>query len=410
MSKWTEYRLDEIGEVIGGGTPSSKIETYWNGNIGWVTPADLSGYQFKYICNGSRNITELGLKNSSAKIHPKNTVLMTSRAPIGYLGIAEKPLATNQGFQSIRCNKEIADFTFVYYLLEIYKEGIALIASGATFPEVSGGKIKQYKIRLPSLSIQKKIAKILSNYDDLIENNLKRIKLLEESARLTYEEWFLRFRVDGKKLEIDSESRLPFGWEIKKIGDYVTYIDNRGKTPPVELKKTEYPLIEVNALNKNNRLVNYNVIKKYVNKETFNNWFRGHPKRYDTLISTVGSIAESSMFLFERGCIAQNIISLHGEKISSFYLFETLKIEKENIKMLNIGGAQPSIKVPHLLNIKIKIPDLNLQKKFDGIIKPISNKIGLLDTKNQLLKEARDILLPRLMTGMIDTDKLDIAI
>ena len=142
---------------------------------------------------------------------------------------------------------------------------------------------------------------------------------------------------------------------------------------------------------------------------TFDNWFRGHPKKYDTLFSTVGSIAESSMFLVEKGCIAQNVISLHGEKVSSFYLFETLKFEKENIKALNIGGAQPSIKVPHLLNMKIKIPDQNLQKKFDEIIKPISDEIGLLDTKNYFLKEARDILLPRLMTGMIDTDKLKVA-
>ena len=94
-------------------------------------------------------------------------------------------------------------------------------ANGTKMPRGNKQSIPKYKINLPPLPTQKKIAKILSNYDDLIENNLKRIKLLEESARLTYEEWFLRFRIDGKKLDIDPESGLPFGWEVRKISDFV---------------------------------------------------------------------------------------------------------------------------------------------------------------------------------------------
>ena len=127
---------------------------------------------------------------------------------------------------------------FIYYLLEAYKEGIASIASGATFPEVSGSKLKQYKINLPTLPIQQKIAKILSNYDDLIENNFKRIKLLEESARLTYEEWFLRFRIDGKKLDINPSIDLPFGWEKKSVTECVAFKQDKRK-----IKKFEGSLI-----------------------------------------------------------------------------------------------------------------------------------------------------------------------
>ena len=121
MNEWQEYRIDEIGEVVGGGTPSTKNSSYWDGNIGWITPADLSGFQFKYISNGSRDITDLGLKKSSAKLHPKNCSYDVE-APIGYLAIAEKPVATNQGFQSIRCKENIADYRFIYYLLEAHKE------------------------------------------------------------------------------------------------------------------------------------------------------------------------------------------------------------------------------------------------------------------------------------------------
>ena len=97
MSEWRTLKISDVAEVIGGGTPSSKREDYYGGHISWLTPKDLSGYSDKYISGGERSITEDGLKNSSAKILPKDSVLITSRAPIGYVAIASKPLATNQG-------------------------------------------------------------------------------------------------------------------------------------------------------------------------------------------------------------------------------------------------------------------------------------------------------------------------
>lgn len=94
------YKIDEIGKVVAGGTPSTKISSYWDGNISWITPKDLSNFSVKYITHGERNISEKGLNNSSAKLIPKNSVLLSSRAPIGYIAIASKELATNQGFKN----------------------------------------------------------------------------------------------------------------------------------------------------------------------------------------------------------------------------------------------------------------------------------------------------------------------
>ncbi len=117
MSEWKEVRLGDVCEIIGGGTPSTKIEEYWNGNISWITPKDLSNYDRKYIFSGERNITEEGLNNSSAKLLPKGTILFTSRAPIGYIAIAGKELCTNQGFKSLICKKEAYN-QFIYYLMK----------------------------------------------------------------------------------------------------------------------------------------------------------------------------------------------------------------------------------------------------------------------------------------------------
>jgi len=222
---WELKEIGEFAKVVGGGTPSTKIEEYWNGDIPWITPNDLSNYNFKFILRGERNITERGLLKSSTKLHPKNTILLTSRAPIGYLAIAGQSLTTNQGFQSIICNENLANPSYIFYCLKVYIDKIKAVASGATFPEVSGKKVSKVKIPLPPLETQRKIAKILSNYDDLIENNLKRIKILEEMAQQTYEEWFVRMRFPGyETTKINETTGLPEGWERDLVGNQLDKI------------------------------------------------------------------------------------------------------------------------------------------------------------------------------------------
>ena len=104
---WKEAHLFEVGDIFSGGTPKTKELNYWNGDIAWISPSDLSNYNEKFIQRGNKNISSLGLKMSSAKLLPKGTVLFSSRAPIGYVVIAENTLCTNQGFKSIHLEKGI---------------------------------------------------------------------------------------------------------------------------------------------------------------------------------------------------------------------------------------------------------------------------------------------------------------
>ena len=168
---WTECAIGDIGTVVGGGTPSTKNEKYYNGNISWITPKDLSSFHKRYIYHGERAISEMGYKNSSTQMLPAGSVLFSSRAPIGYIAIAGKNLCTNQGFKSIVPDSKICDSLFLYYLLSYYKYDIEAIASGTTFMEVSGTAMKNFRIRIPNLEVQKRIARILSSLDDKIELN-----------------------------------------------------------------------------------------------------------------------------------------------------------------------------------------------------------------------------------------------
>ena len=171
---WAYVRLKHIGEIVGGGTPKTNNSEYWDGNIPWLTPADFSGYEEMYIASGSRNITEIGLKSSSAKMLPTNSILYSSRAPIGYIGIAANPVATNQGFKSVIP----FDFTmspYLYYCLKARTSNIVQRATGTTFKEISGAKMSETVISLPPIKEQERIANkiaLLLNTIIIIEKSL----------------------------------------------------------------------------------------------------------------------------------------------------------------------------------------------------------------------------------------------
>jgi len=174
MAEWIECKISDIGTVVGGATPSTKkLENYDNGEIAWITPKDLSTFSGRYIVRGERNITEIGLNSCSTQIMPKNTVLFSSRAPIGYVAIAANEVCTNQGFKSVVPNTN-TDPLFLYYLLKYNKDKIESMGSGTTFKEVSGNTMKNIVVSVPKdKKVQEKIGSILGSIDDKIEENVK---------------------------------------------------------------------------------------------------------------------------------------------------------------------------------------------------------------------------------------------
>lgn len=184
-------------------------------------------------------------------------------------------------------------------------------------------------------------------------------------------------------------------WKTYKLGDLIEcIIDNRGKSAPISISNYQ-PIIEINALGQ--REVNYDVIRKYVSKETYDTWFRaGHPKIGDILFSTVGTIGLTSLMTQDLGCIAQNIIALrvNDKLLNNLYLYYFLnnKTTKINLNNLNIGGVQPSIKLPHLLNMPISLPPLAEQKRIADILSAIDDKIELNRRINTNLEQQAQAL------------------
>lgn len=173
-------KIDDIGSVIGGGTPSKKVKEYWNGTIPWITPKDLSISGNFFTSKGSTNISDLGYQNSSTKMLSAGSVLYSSRAPIGYISIANNPVTTNQGFKSIVPDKGYPT-EFIFELLRNETNKIINSATGSTFKEVSGSQLKNHQIRIPDKSECNKFSNlvrpIFRNIKDLEYENQSLVKL-----------------------------------------------------------------------------------------------------------------------------------------------------------------------------------------------------------------------------------------
>lgn len=307
-------------------------------------------------------------------------------------------------FIVLRGKEGVSDSSFVYYLSKysVFRNyAIKNMGGTAGQQRVPTSIFNSLMLPLPSLPEQKQVAAVLSSLDDKIELLRRQNETLEKIAQGIFKEWFVNFKIDGKKLKL--KNGVPEGWRVGKLKDCIDFvIDNRGKTPPIiERLRDSVPMVEVNALTRESRIIDMDQCKKYVDQHTFNTWFRrGHPDAGDILISTVGSIGQLAQVFDEKICIAQNIIALRHAGFSN-YLYGLLKDIQKEIISIDISSVQPSIKVPHLLNIEIFMPPKEIKVDFEKNIAPFSEKIHCNNSQIQTLSRLRDTLLPKLMSGEI---------
>lgn len=173
---WKEYKIDEIAKVVGGGTPSTSTNKFWNGDINWYTPAEINK---RILGPSKRKITEAGLQKSSAKILPKGALLLTTRANVGNCAIAQHECCTNQGFQSLIVSSK-HDNKFVYYWIKFHKKELLRRAHGSTFLEISNSEVKKVNGLFPSIFEQKRISSFLENIDVKIELTDTKLQMMHD--------------------------------------------------------------------------------------------------------------------------------------------------------------------------------------------------------------------------------------
>lgn len=390
MPKWREVKISDLGDVVGGATPSTSRDDYYNGEIPWITPKDLSDHKSRFINRGERNITLEGLRSCSTQILPKNTVLFSSRAPIGYVAIAANDLCTNQGFKSVIPNDK-TDFMFLFYLLKYNKDAIENMASGTTFKEVSGATMRKIVVRVPDLETQKKIAKVLSALDDKIELNNQINKNLEEQAQALYNSWFVDFEpfggvvpADWAQADIYSLAEVIYGAPFAS-----KYFNNTGDG---------IPIIRIRDLEEQ-KFITYTTEK--------------HSKGYllqkgDIVVGMDGEFrpyiwGNSQAWLNQRVCVFKN-----KRPNGKAFLYYTIKPLLLAIEQTQVATTVIHIGKKDFDLFKVTLPANEILDKFDNITTPIIDQIVQNTFENKILCDIRETLLPKLMSGEIDVDNVEI--
>ena len=372
---WKWVILDDIGIVVSGGTPSTKEPEFWNGYIPWITPADLSNHNEVYISKGSRSISQVGLEYSSAYLLPANSIVFSSRAPIGYVAITKNELATNQGFKNLIVPNELVNPKYVYYYLKTVKELAENMASGTTFLELSATKFRQIPFPLAPFEEQNRIVEILESNFDTLKSTKKelneQIKLIPAYKQLNIDKFLIN---DGKK---------------STLNDVAILIDYRGKTP----KKTKHGIRLITAKNIKKGYVTFQP-EEFISENDYDKWMtRGIPQKGDVFITTEAPLGNVAQYSFnEKIALAQRIITLHPltDLDGSYLKYYLMSSNFQRTLLINSTGTTvKGIKSEVLKKMIIYYPKINIQKR---VIAELDNLMELSDKlKNDLIENFNKI-------------------
>ena len=341
IEEWERYHLSDIADIIGGGTPNTSVSEYWGGNIQWFTPSEIG--KEKYVSLSERTISDIGLKNSSAKILPQGAVLLSTRATIGECSITLNECTTNQGFQSLVAKINKVTSEFLYYLVSTIKKEMLRRSCGSTFLEISSSELKKIRVNIPFKVEQNKITALLALLDQRIETQKKIIEKYESLIRGLYhyvfnntecEHFLLKDIVNiVKGKQVNREDLL-------EIGKY--YVMNGGIDPSGYLNEYNTPAHTISISEGGNSCgyVQYN-------SESF--WSGGH-------------------------CYS---LIPKDETTNYQYLYHFLKYKERNIMALRIGSGLPNMQKKDLERFKVILPSVEQQNRIAAFFKIMSVKNDL---------------------------------
>jgi len=314
----------------------------------------------------------------------------------------------------IRPDKNQVNSNYLNYLLlgDEIQGKIQSLSNGSTVHHLNLKDIRELKLPLlPSLSTQEKIAGILSAYDDLIENNTRRIEILEEIARMLYREWFVKFRFPGHEAVQFIESELgliPEDWEVVKLPSICSkVIDGTHDSPKPALEG--YYLITGKHIN--NGFINFAEAYFITSEEHEKVMKRSKPEKGDTIFSNIGTLGNASLIDQDFEFSIKNLALFKPlKKVYSNFIYLHFSSSEilESMEKQASGTSQRFFSLKFLRDFNLVKPNEKILSKFDNLIEPIIKKRSLLNKKNINLRKTRDLLLPRLISGEIDVENLAI--
>ena len=405
---WKEHRIDDLG-IINRGKSKHRPRNdsrLFGGEYPFIQTADVKHANL-YITDYSSTYSEFGLAQS--KMWEKGTLCITIAANIAESAILGFDACFPDSVVGFLPYEGKSDLKFVKYLLDEFKVYMQQISQGTTQDNLSLEKLRRVKFRAPDYETQKRIASILSAYDDLLENNNKRIKILEKMTESIYKEWFVRFRFPGHEQK-EFENGFPKEWSVARLSEFGITLDS-GSRPKGGIDndlKEGIPSLGAEAI-QDIAQFDYSSVK-YIPHDYYDKMKRG---KFDSnaifLYKDGAYIGKTTIFRnkfpFEKFAVNEHVFILKSANSNyQNYLYLTLhQGEYFNLMQnLNRNAAQPGLSQTDIARIKIDVPSEAIVKMFNKIVDPMYEEIFELAKKNRNLTRQRDLLLPRLMSGKLD--------
>ena len=407
MESWSAKRLGNLClRVSSGGTPLRSVPAYYeNGTIPWLKTGEVKK---GLIYDTEEKITENGLENSSTKLIPANSVIVAMYGDgdtAGNVAINKVPLTTNQACCNFTLNPEQANYRFVYYYLKGSYNNLINLKLGGSQQNLNAQSLKSFPINHPAVKTQKKIAAILSAYDELIENNQRRIALLEKMAEEIYREWFVRLRFPGHE-KVKFVKGMPDGWQPVPSNKVFNVLS--GGTP-----NTDNPVYwdgHIPFFTPRDAGENYYILKaeKSLTQKGLDSCNSRLYKKDTIFITARGTVGKIGL-AYRNMAMNQSCYALTTRKEGAVYFyFLSMKNAIAYIKGVSKSGVFDNIIVDTFKVVPIFMPPQPLIARFNEIATPIFRQLGVLSEVNEKLIKIRDMLLPRLISGKLSVENLDI--
>ncbi len=409
MTEWKSYPLGELCSLRAGVAFKTADQGSPSGEFPFIKVSDMNLSQNSIAIRDANNWVDSDyIKRTKAKIFPVGTVVF---AKIGEalkhnrVRQIVRPTLIDNNMMGARPNPEVVQRKFLYYMLSSFD--IASTATGTALPYLTVSVLERQRFLVPPLGIQRRIASILSAYDDLIENNTRRIAILEEMARRIYEEWFVRFRFPGYEQVKMVESELgliPEGWQVTNLDAVSEYI-NRGLTPKYDELADG---IVINQKCIRGQKLSYELVRRQSKPIPADKRVRyGDVLVNSTGVGTLGRVAQ---VLDERpDCTVDTHVTIvrPGKQVTTHFYGLSLLAREEYFEQQGVGATgQTELGRGRVAETTFILPPLVVQEQFDELVAPMRQMTVTLTSKNANLRATRDLLLPKLISGELDVSKL----
>ena len=394
---WQTKALGEMCDVVNGGTPKTGVPEYWDGKHRWITPAEMGKRLSPYVSETERMISDLGLRNSSARILPPHSVILSSRAPIGHLVINTEPMATNQGCKGLIPRSQLKD-KFLYYYLSSIVDLLNSLGTGATFKELSGGKLKEVTIPVPPPAEQQRIVGLLDEAFAGIATAKANSKKNLQNARALFEsQLHFVFTKSGK------------GWKMTTLGDECEFENgDRGKNYPNrnEYVESGIPWINTGHIRPDGTLSTEEM--NFITRKKFESLRSGKIQKGDLVYCLRGATLGKTALVdpLTEGAVASSLVIIRPKSLldSRFlYFFLTSPPGQGLIKGFENGAAQPNLGAKSVAKYPVLLPILTEQKEIAASLAELREEPQRLESiyeqKLDALEALKKSLLHRAFTG-----------